>query len=119
MGIESGRSTRLHGLMVRKFTCTNTFALAGRKLTTRTATAWTIGARIFVELEEPTEISADLSDYATNEEFWWLAVRLTENPDPHCGKFMRRKRSGNRGSERKVSIRRSARRKYGRSGDRS
>src|SRR6516162_251900 len=34
---------------------------SGRSLTTRTATAWTIGARIFVELEKPTESSADLS----------------------------------------------------------
>ena len=41
--------------MVPKFTCTNTFVLIGRRLTTRTATAWTIGARIFAEFEEPTE----------------------------------------------------------------
>jgi len=46
------RLTRLHGLMVYTFTCTNTSALAGRRLTTGTATAWTIGARIFVELKD-------------------------------------------------------------------
>src|SRR6516162_4428724 len=48
-----GRSTQLHGLTVRWFTYTNTSVLVGRGLTTRTATAWTIGARIFVEFEEP------------------------------------------------------------------
>ena len=53
--------------MVRKFTCTITFVPIGSGLTTRTATAWTIGARIFVELEEPTESSIDLSDYANRE----------------------------------------------------
>src|SRR5215469_7231463 len=37
--------------------------LSGRRLATRTATAWTIGARIFVELEKPTETSAALSVY--------------------------------------------------------
>ena len=41
--------------MVHKFTCTNTSVQIGRRLTTRTATAWTIGARISVELEETTE----------------------------------------------------------------
>src|SRR5215469_15936504 len=50
---------RLHGLLVRKCTSTNTSVLVGRRLTTRTATAWTIGARIFVELEEPIESSAE------------------------------------------------------------
>src|SRR5215469_3421611 len=38
------------GLMIA-FTCTNTSVLIGRRLTTRTARAWTIGARISVELE--------------------------------------------------------------------
>jgi hypothetical protein len=52
---ESRRSMRLRGLVVRKFTCTNTSVLIRRRLTTRTATAWTTGARIFVELEEPTQ----------------------------------------------------------------
>jgi len=47
---------------VRKFTYTNTYVLIGRRLTTTTATAWTIGARIFVELEEPAETSADLPE---------------------------------------------------------
>ena len=47
--------------------CTNTCFLIGRRLNTRTATAWTIGARIFVELEEPTDSSIDLSDYANRE----------------------------------------------------
>jgi len=46
---------RLHGLLVRKCTSTNTSVLVGRRLTTRMARAWTIGARIFVKLEEPTE----------------------------------------------------------------
>src|SRR5215469_1263810 len=55
IGTESGRSMRLRGLMARKFTCTNTSLLVGRRLTTRTATAWTIRARISEELEEPTE----------------------------------------------------------------
>jgi hypothetical protein len=50
--MESGRPTRLHGLTVRKFRCTNTSVLIGCRLTTRTATAWTIDARISVELEE-------------------------------------------------------------------
>ena len=54
--MERERLTQLHGLMARTFTCTNTSALIGPKLTMRTATAWTTGARIFVELEEPTEL---------------------------------------------------------------
>ena len=55
--MESGRSTRLHGLMVRKFACTNTSLPVGRRLTIRErSTAWTTGARIFVDLEEPTEM---------------------------------------------------------------
>jgi hypothetical protein len=45
-----GRKTKI---VVRKFRCTNTSVLIGRWLTTRTATAWTIDARISVELEEP------------------------------------------------------------------
>jgi len=47
--IGKGRLTQRHGLMVHKFTRTNTSALIGRRLTTRTRTAWTIGARIFME----------------------------------------------------------------------
>ena len=39
--------------MVGKFTCTNTSVLIGRRLTT--TTAWTIDARISVELEVTTE----------------------------------------------------------------
>ena len=42
-----------------KFTCTNTSVPVGRSSPTRTGTAWAIGARIFVELEEPTESSAE------------------------------------------------------------
>ena len=40
------RPTRSHGLTVRKFRCTNTSVLIGRRLTTRTATGWIIDARI-------------------------------------------------------------------------
>src|SRR6516165_12277038 len=39
------------------FDLLNISVLVGRRLTTRTATAWTIGARIFVELVEPPEFS--------------------------------------------------------------
>src|SRR3974377_1525081 len=56
LGVERRRSTQLHGLMVRTFACTNTSVLVGRGLTTRTATAWTIAARIFVEREGPIRL---------------------------------------------------------------
>ena len=45
------------------FDLLNISVLVGRRLTTRTATAWTIDARISVEMEEPTDSSADLSDF--------------------------------------------------------
>ena len=73
--MERGRPTRLHGLTVRKFRCTNTSVLIGCRLTTRTATAWTIGARISVEVKRPP--NRNVVDCSSPP----LPQILAENPD--------------------------------------
>src|SRR5215472_10108668 len=66
-----GASVHMH-----KYLC-----LIGSRLTTKTATAWTIGVRIFVELEEPTEPWGEwLSTRPAKAAFLSLRCRIFKQP---------------------------------------